>query len=108
MNYLILSILSILSNSFPGIPIRDTTQPPQAFVQSRLERPAFQRDDDATALREAVTLLQTGKLDEAELIIRRVVAGQPRNADGHNLLGLILDQRRQFAEAEREYREALR
>lgn len=59
-------------------------------------------------LREAASLLQLGKPDEAEPILRRLISAAPRNADAHNLLGIILDQRGQFKSAEREYREALR
>ena len=59
-------------------------------------------------LREAARLLELGKPDQAEPILRSVISAAPRNSDAHNLLGTILDQRLQFKEAEREYREALR
>src|SRR2546425_3991008 len=61
-----------------------------------------------TELRRAADLLQSGKLDEAEPILHRVLASNPSNADAHNLLGVIQDQRGTSAEAEREYRAALR
>ena len=69
---------------------------------------AATRVDSASMLREAVALLQAGKLDEAEPLVRRAVGAAPRDADAHNLLGVILDQRGRAGEAEREYREALR
>src|SRR5437870_11180722 len=67
-----------------------------------------QREYIASLLREAASLLQTGKLDEAEPLVRRAVAAAPSNADAHNLLGVILDQRGNLPEAEHEYRTALR
>src|SRR5688500_9520818 len=62
----------------------------------------------AAELRQAASLLQLGKPEEAEPILRRAILHAPRNADVHNLLGIILDQRGKFKEAEQEYREALR
>jgi len=59
-------------------------------------------------LREAASLLQAGKLDEAEPLLRRAIAAAPSNADAHNLLGTILDQHGQTKAAEREYLAALR
>jgi tetratricopeptide (TPR) repeat protein len=66
--------------------------------------------DDASAalLREAAELLQAGRPDAAEPVVRRAMALAPENADAHNLLGAILDQRGAAQEAEREYRTALR
>ncbi len=61
----------------------------------------------ATELRRAADLLRSGNLDQAELILRRVLSSS-ENADAHNFLGVILDQRGKTAEAEREYRAALR
>ena len=69
---------------------------------------AADANDVAASLREAAELLQAGRLDDAEPIVRRVVAVAPQVADAHNLLGAILDQRGRAEEAEREYREALR
>src|SRR5437870_4186373 len=62
----------------------------------------------AAELRRAAELLQSGKPDEAEPILRRVIVSNPDNADAHNLLGVILDQRGQTRAAEREYRTSLR
>jgi tetratricopeptide (TPR) repeat protein len=69
---------------------------------------SIQREDIASMLHEAALLLQTGKLDEAEPLVRRAVAVAPSNPDAHNLLGTILDQRGQTQAAEREYLAALR
>jgi superkiller protein 3 len=59
-------------------------------------------------LQRAAELLQSGKLDEAESILRHVIRANPKNADAHNLLGAVMDQRGKPVEAEREYRTALR
>ena len=64
--------------------------------------------NEAAELQHDVELLQLGKVDEAEPILRHVIRSNPKNADAHNLLGVILDQRSKSAEAEREYRAALR
>src|SRR5215471_14034309 len=65
-------------------------------------------DDGGALLREAVALLKAGKVDEAEPLLRRTIALTPSNSDAHNLLGVVLDQRGNAAEAETEYRAALR
>src|SRR2546422_5053034 len=61
----------------------------------------------ASQLREAASLLEQGRPGEAEPILRQVLLATPRNPDAHNLLGIILDQRGQFKDAELEYRAAL-
>lgn len=61
----------------------------------------------AADLRKAADLLQSGKLDEAEPILRRVLIKTRNNPDAHNLLGIIMDQRGKTSEAERHYRTAL-
>src|SRR5437764_3924737 len=61
-----------------------------------------------TELRRAADLLQSGKLDAAEPILHRVLASNPNNADAHNLLGVVMDQRGKSETAEREYRTSLR
>src|SRR5436309_5106441 len=71
-------------------------------------QPAAPQAETAALLRQAVALLQAGKLDEAEPLVRRALGNAPQNPDAHNLLGAILDQRGRSTEAEREYREALR
>ncbi len=65
-------------------------------------------EDVPSLLHEAALLLQAGKLDEAEPLLRRAIAAAPSNADAHNLLGTILDQHGQTQAAEREYLAALR
>jgi len=88
--------------------------PAVALSQTKRRRPPAPTQTGASperlaaALREAVALLSAGKLNEAEPIIRSVIASSPGIADAHNLLGILLDQRGRFPEAEREYREALR
>src|SRR5437016_5946812 len=62
----------------------------------------------ATELRRAADLLQSGNLDEAEPILHRVLASNPNNADAHNLLGAVMDQRGKSEAAESEYRTSLR
>jgi len=87
----------------------------RAFSQISTKRTKPQTKVDGTVtsdavrsqLREAAELLQLGKPDEAEPILRQVISIAPRNPDAHNLLGTILDQRGKFKDAEREYREAL-
>lgn len=59
-------------------------------------------------LAEATELLQAQRFEEAETATRKVVDANPRNADARALLALILDQRGQQAEAEREYQAALK
>src|ERR1700737_20829 len=61
---------------------------------------SLSREEVASLLQEAALLLQTGKLDDAEPLVRRALAAAPSNADAHNLLGVILDQRGNLAQAE--------
>src|SRR2546430_16787697 len=70
-------------------------------------RPGSDTASLATDLRKAADLLRTGRPAEAEPILRRLISAAPQNPDAHNLLGIILDQRSQFKDAEREYRAAL-
>jgi Flp pilus assembly protein TadD len=81
-------------------------QPPQSKTNSN--RRGASPEDVASMLRKAALLLQAGKLNEAEPLLRRAVAVAPSNADAHTLLGTILDQRDQTQAAEREYLQALR
>jgi tetratricopeptide (TPR) repeat protein len=76
--------------------------------QSNIRSQSVPREDLASMLRDAALFLEAGKLDEAEPLVRRAIAAAPGNADAHNLLGTILDQRGQTQAAEREYRAALR
>ena len=59
-------------------------------------------------LRQAASLLESGRAAEAEPLLRRVLVASPNNSDAHNLLGIVLDQAGKTAEAEREYRAAIR
>src|ERR1043166_8976590 len=70
------------------------------------QRPASRSVE--TMLSEAGALVQAGRLEEAEAATRKIVGAYPRNAEAHSLLGVILDQRKQTAEAEKEYAAALR
>lgn len=63
---------------------------------------------NAAALQEAAAHLQAGRLREAEVVARQMIKDNPRHADAHSLLGVILDQQQQIAAAENEYRTALR
>src|SRR5947209_2785701 len=65
-------------------------------------------EEAAASLVRAVELLQAGRRDEAEPLVRRALSVEPRSADAHTLLGVILDQRGQTREAEAEYRAAIR
>ncbi len=78
-------------------------------VAQRPQRRAEPKNEVAVSqLRQAAALLQEGRLSEAEPILHKVISAMPLNADAHNLLGIIFDQREQFKAAELEYREALR
>src|SRR6185503_3248082 len=61
-----------------------------------------------TALNEAAALLQSHRFDEAEAATRKILNTNPKNPDAHALLALVLDQRGQPADAEREYQTALK
>ena len=78
-------------------------------VAQRAQPGAEAKNETAISqLRHAASLLQLGRPNEAEPILRQVISEMPQNADAHNLLGIIFDQREQFKDAEREYRAALR
>lgn len=66
-----------------------------------------QKTSDA-ALKETVQLVQTGRLAEAENVVRKVLEIAPKNAEARTLLGVVLDQKGNAAEAEKEYRAVLR
>jgi Flp pilus assembly protein TadD len=70
-------------------------------------RATTEKENIASLLRDAASLLQNGKLDEAEPFVRRAIAAAPSNPDAHNLWGAILDQRGQTQAAEREYLQAV-
>src|ERR1700738_3023940 len=89
-------VILVLFNGSPALHAVAQQQRPSAKSNGT----ATQREDIASLLREAASLLQAGKLDEAEPLVRHVVATAPSNADAHNLLGAILDQRGQTQAAE--------
>src|SRR5437588_903818 len=80
----------------------------QSLNQSATQASANANTAVTTELRRAADLLQSGNLDKAEPIIRHVLASNPNNADAHNLLGAVMDQRGKSEAAEREYRTSLR
>jgi cytochrome c-type biogenesis protein CcmH/NrfG len=59
-------------------------------------------------LNDAATLLQAGRLEEAEAAVRAYLRVSPRDASGHTLLGVVLDQRGRETEAEQSYNTALK
>src|SRR2546422_5683327 len=63
-------------------------------------KPAGPSIERRSLLEEAASLFQAGKLDEAETLARRAVAEAPRDAQTHNLLGAVLDERKQTHEAD--------
>src|SRR5215216_7759220 len=67
-----------------------------------------QRASLDTMLSEAGALVQAGRLEEAEAATRKILSTNPRSAEAHSLLGVILDQRGVTADAEKEYAAALR
>src|ERR1043165_5196671 len=83
-------------------------EPSTTTRAARNQSVAGSDNSNEAVLGEAATLLKAGKMDEAEAIVRRVVKASTGDANGHNLLGVILALRGNVEEAEREYREALR
>src|SRR5687767_3059148 len=69
---------------------------------------AYGQRQPSPPLTEATELLQARRFEEAEAATRKIVNANPRNADARALLALILDQRGQHAEAEREYQATLK
>src|SRR5258706_5755642 len=67
-----------------------------------------QQNSIADKLGEAAYYLQNNQPDAAEKILRDITRASPANVDAHNLLGIVLDQKGISAEAEREYRLALK
>ena len=60
------------------------------------------------AVTKASQALQVGDLKAAETWARKAVQQKPQDAAGHDLMGVVLDQRGKRVEAEQQYREALR
>ena len=59
-------------------------------------------------LASAAGLIQNGNFAEAEVVLLRVKTAAPGNSDARNLLGIVYDQTGRTADAEKEYREAIR
>src|ERR1051325_8102824 len=78
------------------------------FVSSAVVGATPQRASLETMLSEAGALVQAGRLEEAEAATRKILSTNPRSAEAHSLLGVILDQRGATAEAEKQYDAALR
>src|SRR6202171_2126020 len=97
-------IFSLVVLGAAGFGVFDKAVP----AQQQQPTTRLQHQDVASMLGEAASFLQAGKLNEAEPLVRRAIAAAPSNADAHNLLGTILDQRGQAQAAEREYLAALR
>src|SRR5688572_15685856 len=76
-------------------------------VDAATPQGASSRNIDA-ALSEAGALVQAGRLEEAENATRKLLSTNPRSAEAHALLAVILDQRGSSSEAEKEYDAALR
>jgi tetratricopeptide (TPR) repeat protein len=64
-------------------------------------------DEDSQKAARAATLIQTGKLDEAEALLWDVLTRHPENAEALNLLGSIRLQQKRFAESETLLRRAV-
>jgi len=56
---------------------------------------------------KALSLHQSGRLDEARPLYQKVIKKDPRNADAHQLLGLLCFQKGKPAEAKRRIRHAI-
>lgn len=67
-----------------------------------------QTNQVAEKLGEAAYYLQNNQPDVAEQLLRNIIKSSPTNVDAHNLLGVVLDQKGDLVQAEREYRVALK
>jgi tetratricopeptide (TPR) repeat protein len=76
-----------------------------AAVTIAIMMPAAHADD--TALREAAAALQKGDYTLAESKLRAELAAHPADAEALSLLGMVFDARKQFTEADAQYRQAM-
>jgi tetratricopeptide (TPR) repeat protein len=76
-----------------------------AAVTISILLPAARGDD--TALRDAAAALQRGDYTLAEAKVRAELNIHPADAEALSLLGMILDARREFTEADAQYRKAI-
>jgi tetratricopeptide (TPR) repeat protein len=102
---LLLAPVLLLSGNLSGTATNARRQVAEQTSQAPRHQPIT---DVASELRQAAELLQSGRLEQAESILRRLLVANPNNFDAHNLLGIVLDQRGRADEAEREYRSAIR
>jgi len=64
--------------------------------------------DVKQALTEAAGFMRTGNFAEAEKVLQQARKAAPNNADVHNLLGIVYDQKGDFKEAETAYQTAIK
>src|SRR5579872_3290871 len=76
-----------------------------AAVTISIILPVARADD--TALREAAAALQRGDYTLAESRVRAELKIHPADADALSLLGMVFDARKQFSEADAQYRKAM-
>src|SRR5579863_8115413 len=76
-----------------------------AAVTISIILPAARADD--TALRDAAAALQRGDYTLAESRLRAELKVHPADADALSLLGMVFDARKQFTEADAQYRKAM-
>ncbi len=62
----------------------------------------------AAQLRRAKRALNGRQFDEAALFLRRAIDLDPRSAEAHNLMGVLHETRREFAESYASYKAALK
>ncbi len=67
----------------------------------------FARAADNAALREAAAALQHGDYASAESRLRAELKLHPADAEALSLMGMVLDARKEFAEADARYRKAM-
>ena len=84
------TVLFLLALVLGGFEKEAIAQEP-AINRSTTTRTDADNENVVNLLREAAQLMQTGRVAEAEVILRRAVAAAPRNADAHNLLGIVLN-----------------
>lgn len=76
-----------------------------AAVTISIVLPAVRGDD--TALRDAAAALQRGDYTLAESKLRAELKIHPADAEALSLLGMVLDARKEFSEADAQYRKAM-
>jgi tetratricopeptide (TPR) repeat protein len=77
----------------------------------KLARPQVSKNSsiqDHEKLKEAASRLQSGRTQEAETLVREVLASNQKSYEAHALLAAIFDRRGDASEAEQEYQSALK